>query len=105
MHEDLADLIPLFLGEARERLARLHELLPQVGISPEALHGARRELHTLEGSSRMLGLGGLATLCRDGQGMLADEVALPIAAVADVLDHVGIALDELASAAGSSPCA
>ena len=97
VHDELADLIPLFLGEARERLARLHELLPQVTSSSQALLGARRELHTLEGSSRMLGFAALATLCRDGQGLLADESSLPIPAVASVLHRVGDALAEIAS--------
>jgi chemotaxis protein histidine kinase CheA len=94
--EELADLIPLFLGEARERLARLHELLPQVEAAPQALHGARRELHTLEGSSRMLGLADLATLCRDGQSMLADDRAIPLERLGVLLGRVADALARVA---------
>ena len=89
MDEELADLIPLFLGEARERLSRLHELLPQVGAHPPALLGARRELHTLEGSSRMLGFASMAAICREGQTLLADERDLAVARVRELLAQLG----------------
>ena len=101
MDDELADLIPLFLGEARERLARLYELLPQMGQSPPALLAARRELHTIEGSSRMLGFAAMATLCREGQTLLAEEASIPTEQVAGLLDRVREALAAVAPA--SSP--
>ena len=99
MDDELADLIPLFLGEARERLARLYELLPQVASAPPALLAARRELHTLEGSSRMLGFATMATICREGQALLADETTIATDHVAALLDRVR---DALASVEGAA---
>jgi len=95
--DELADLIPLFLGEARERLSRLYELLPQVASHPPALLGARRELHTLEGSSRMLGFGSMANLCREGQTLLADERDLGVARVGELLVELGDLLATVAA--------
>ena len=99
MDDELADLIPLFIAEARERLARLYELLPQVASAPPALLAARRELHTLEGSSRMLGFGTMATICREGQALLAEDAAIATDHVAALLERMRDALAAVAGAA------
>ena len=71
MHEDFADLVPLFVEEARERLDRLACLVPQVEREKEAVLEAKRELHTLKGAGRMMQIGPLAELAH-----AAEEVVL-----------------------------
>lgn len=59
------DLLPLFLSEATDRLDRLDHILrpvpPQEGS--EEWRSARRELHTLKGAGRMMGLADIAEAC------------------------------------------
>lgn len=59
------DLFPLFLAEAADRLDRLDELLcnGMLGRDSEEWKAARRELHTLKGASRMMGLVDFAEVC------------------------------------------
>ncbi len=70
MEPEFADLIPLFVGEARGRLDRLAGLCPRVGAESHAATEARRELHTLKGAGRMLRLGAFAELCHAAEGVL-----------------------------------
>lgn len=62
MHEDFADLVPLFVEEARERLDRLAGLVARVETEKESVLEAKRELHTLKGAGRMMQIGPLAEL-------------------------------------------
>ena len=63
MDPEFADLIPLFVDEARDRLERLASALPRLERDPEALIEAKRELHTIKGAGRMLQLAAVAELC------------------------------------------
>lgn len=71
MDGELSELVPVFVGEARERLQRLADLIPRLRDDAAALTEAKRELHTLKGAGRMMGLAGFAELCH-----AAEEVAL-----------------------------
>jgi chemotaxis protein histidine kinase CheA len=71
VHEDFADLVPLFVEEARERLDRLAGLVLRVESEPEAVIEAKRELHTLKGAGRMMQIVPLAELAH-----AAEEVVL-----------------------------
>ena len=57
------DLLPMFVAEARERLQRLALLAAAIGGDATAVAEARRELHTIKGAARMLGLAPIAELC------------------------------------------
>jgi chemotaxis protein histidine kinase CheA/CheY-like chemotaxis protein len=68
---ELADLIPLFVEEARDRIERLATSLPRLESEPQAMVEAKRELHTIKGAGRMLQLGPLAELCHAAEEVLA----------------------------------
>ncbi|HEX5758115.1 MAG TPA: response regulator [Thermoanaerobaculia bacterium] len=70
MTSELADLVPLFVEEARERLEKLGGLLPRLEGEPQAAVEVRRELHTLKGAARMLRLGTFAELCHAAEEAL-----------------------------------
>ena len=66
------DLLPLFRSEAFDRLDRLDGVLAQ---GPPARDGelwrvARRELHTLKGAGRMMGLAEIAEACHQAEDAL-----------------------------------
>lgn len=63
------DLLPLFLAEATDRLDRLDEILAPVAPTEgsEEWRSARRELHTLKGASRMMGLPDIADACHQAE--------------------------------------
>ncbi|MEN8163565.1 MAG: Hpt domain-containing protein, partial [Acidobacteriota bacterium] len=69
------DLLPLFLSEAVDRLNHLDEILGPVAPDrdSEEWRSARRELHTLKGASRMMGLIEIAEACHHAED--AFEVA------------------------------
>lgn len=94
---EIQDLLPLYLTESRRRLERLTELAPRVGEAAAAAE-ARRELHTLKGSSRMLKLRHIADLCHRGEALLEVDAASP-GGLMTVLDDVTEALEELARGA------
>ena len=53
MDDELLELVPVFVAEARERLQRLADLVPALAREPAALVEIKRELHTLKGAGRM----------------------------------------------------
>src|SRR4051812_50204723 len=68
---EFADLIPLFVEEARDRLERLASSGPRLEADPQSVVEAKRELHTLKGAGRMMRIGALAELCHAaGEGGL-----------------------------------
>ncbi|HEX2162988.1 MAG TPA: Hpt domain-containing protein, partial [Thermoanaerobaculia bacterium] len=71
MEHELADLVPVFVEEARERIDHLTAVTPRVPAGGEAAIVAKRELHTLKGSARMLGLDAFAELCHAAEDALA----------------------------------
>jgi len=67
---EFADLIPLFVEEARDRLERLASSVPKLEVDPAAVVEAKRELHTLKGAGRMMRIGALAELCHAAEEVL-----------------------------------
>ncbi|RLE35890.1 MAG: hypothetical protein DRJ61_02100 [Acidobacteria bacterium] len=63
------DLIPLFLSEALDRLDHLDEILGKTAPAQDSedWRSARRELHTLKGASRMMGLIEIAQACHQAE--------------------------------------
>jgi chemotaxis protein histidine kinase CheA len=68
---EFADLVPLFVEEAKDRIERLATSLPRLENEPQAMVEAKRELHTIKGAGRMLQLGALAELCHAAEEVLA----------------------------------
>jgi chemotaxis protein histidine kinase CheA len=67
---EFADLIPLFVEEARDRLERLASSVPKLEADPQSVVEAKRELHTLKGAGRMMRIGALAELCHAAEEVL-----------------------------------
>ncbi len=70
MDSEFADLIPLFVEEARDRLERLATCVPRLEGDPQSVVEAKRELHTLKGAGRMMRIGALAELCHAAEEVL-----------------------------------
>ena len=70
MDAEFADLIPLFVEEARDRLERLASSVPKLEVDPASVVEAKRELHTLKGAGRMMRIGALAELCHAAEEVL-----------------------------------
>src|SRR4029077_10953649 len=70
LDSEFADLIPLFVEEARDRLERLASSVPRLEADPQAVVEAKRELHTLKGAGRMMRIGALAELCHAAEEVL-----------------------------------
>lgn len=70
MDAEFADLIPLFVEEARDRLERLASSVPKLEVDPQSAVEAKRELHTLKGAGRMMRIGALAELCHAAEEVL-----------------------------------
>lgn len=103
MEQEFADLVPVFVEEARDRVDHLASVAGQVAGGGEPGTIAKRELHTLKGSARMLGLGGLAELCHAAE----DAVAAGHPRLGDLLTRTTDALAAMltAVAAGEDPAA
>ncbi len=71
MDRELSDLLPLFLAETRDRLERLHALLPR-WKEKDTVVELRRELHTIKGAARMLQLTEIAEVAHGAENLLAD---------------------------------
>jgi chemotaxis protein histidine kinase CheA len=95
MDPEFADLVPLFVGETRERLDRLAALAPRVAADAAAAAEARRELHTIKGAARMLGMATISDLCHRVEGELQ-------AGGADAGDALARAVDTLAALVGAA---
>jgi two-component system chemotaxis sensor kinase CheA len=67
---EFADLIPLFVEEARDRLERLASSVPRLEVDQQSVVEAKRELHTLKGAGRMMRIGALAELCHAAEEVL-----------------------------------
>ncbi len=70
MPENDADLILLFLDEARERLERIALLVDHADEDRGAAVEVQRELHAIKGASRMLGLAQLSELCHRAEELV-----------------------------------
>jgi two-component system chemotaxis sensor kinase CheA len=67
---EFADLVPLFVEEARDRLERFASSIPHLEADPQSVVEAKRELHTLKGAGRMMRIGALAELCHAAEEVL-----------------------------------
>ena len=70
MNPEFADLVPLFVEEARDRIERLATFVPQMEANAESVVEVKRELHTLKGAGRMLQIAPLAELCHAAEEVL-----------------------------------
>ncbi len=96
MDADFADLVPLFVSEMRGRLERLAALAVRVDTDAEAAAEARRELHTVKGAGRMLGLVALAELCHTAEGALQTSGPGAGAALTRTVDEITGMVDAVA---------
>ena len=105
MDAEFADLVPLFVSETRARLERLASLAGRVASDAGAAAEARRELHTIKGAGRMLGLPAISDLCHRAEG----ELQLPDDGAAEALAHAVDALttmvEEVALGGGAAATA
>src|SRR3954463_2203426 len=67
---EFADLIPLFVEEARDRLERLASSVPRLEVDQQSVVEGKRELPTLRGAGRMMRIGALAELCHAAEEVL-----------------------------------
>jgi two-component system chemotaxis sensor kinase CheA len=93
---ELADLIPVFLEEARDRLERLATAVPKLEDDPEALAVAKRELHTLKGAGRMLQLAAMAELCHAAEELLGSGAGGNVPLLTRAVDRLAAMVDEVA---------
>ncbi|HHQ49195.1 MAG TPA: hypothetical protein ENK19_09990, partial [Acidobacteria bacterium] len=95
MSSGVGDLIPIFLAEARERLAALKEHLGGVESDPGAREEVRRQLHGLKGAARMLGLNDLASQCHRGEDLITGEGPVGREELLTVLRQIEAGIEEL----------
>jgi two-component system chemotaxis sensor kinase CheA len=103
MDPEFADLLPLFVGEARGRVERLSELAARLDEDGSAPPEARRELHTLKGAARMLGLAPLAELCHAAEGALKAPKHGTGALLTRVADGLAVMVDAVAQSRDPLP--
>jgi len=93
--DDLADLLPLFLREAGERLERLGQLVSGDELDQEAARLAKRELHALKGATRMMRLEKLSDLCHQGETVLDPLVPDSGGRLTEILDLISSMMTDL----------
>lgn len=96
MDPEFADLVPLFVEEARDRIERLATFVPQLDADREARVEVKRELHTLKGAGRMLRLAQLAELCHAAEEVLHNAPPGTIALLTRVVDQLSRMVDTVA---------
>ena len=67
MDEELEQLLPVFVAEARERLERLAGLAVALELDEAAAPELRRELHTLKGAAFGVGATKVGEIARRGE--------------------------------------
>lgn len=88
MDPEFADLVPLFVEEARDRIERLATFLPQMDADAQAVVEVKRELHTLKGAGRMLQIAPLGELCHAAEEVLQAHPPGTIALLTRVVDEL-----------------
>lgn len=96
MDPEFADLVPLFVEEARDRIERLATFVPQLDADRQARVEVKRELHTLKGAGRMLRLAQLAELCHAAEEVLHVSPPGTIALLTRVVDELSRMVDTVA---------
>jgi len=92
---EFADLIPLFVEEARDRLERLATHVPLLDVDPQSAIEVKRELHTLKGAGRMMRIGELAELCHAAEEVLHAARPGMIALLTRVVDELSVLVEEV----------
>ena len=95
MDAEFADLIPLFVEEARDRLERLATHVPLLDVDPQSAIEVKRELHTLKGAGRMMRIGELAELCHAAEEVLHAARPGMIALLTRVVDELSVLVEEV----------
>ena len=88
MNPEFADLVPLFVEEARDRIERLATFVPQMDGDAESVVEVKRELHTLKGAGRMLQIAPLAELCHSAEEVLHAAPPGMVALLTRVVDEL-----------------
>ncbi len=101
MDPEFADLVPLFVEEARDRIERLATFVPQLDADRQARVEVKRELHTLKGAGRMLRLAHLAELCHAAEEVLHVSPPGTIPLLTRVVDQLSRMVDTVSQ--GSDP--
>lgn len=93
---ELAELVPIFVDEVRDRLERLATLAPKLPGDEGARAEVKRELHTVKGASRMLQVGQIAELAHateelvlagpEGVGSLLTRVVDRLSSMVDTVE-------------------
>lgn len=96
MDDELAELLPVFVGEARERLQRLSDLLGHLDSdagSAAAVPEIQRELHTLKGAGRMMSIAPFGELCHAAEELLRRRPASTTRLLTAVHDALAAMVD------------
>ncbi len=93
MDPEFADLVPLFVEEARDRIERLVMFVPQMEADPQAIVEVKRELHTLKGAGRMLQIAPLAELCHAAEEVIQTSPPGLISLLIRVIDELSGMVD------------
>ena len=101
MDTEFADLIPLFVEEARDRLERLATHVPRLDSDAQSVIEVKRELHTLKGAGRMMRIGELAELCHAAEEVLHAARPGMIALLTRVVDELSVLVEAVSR--GSEP--
>ena len=101
MDPEFADLVPLFVEEARDRIERLAMFVPQLDADGQAKVEVKRELHTLKGAGRMLRVAPLAELCHAAEELLHGHPPGTVALMTRVVDQLSRMVDTVSH--GSEP--
>ena len=101
MDAEFADLIPLFVEEARDRLERLATNVPRLELDPQSAIEVKRELHTLKGAGRMMRIGELAVLCHAAEEVLHAARPGMIPLLTRVVDELSVLVEAVSR--GSEP--
>lgn len=102
MTTNLDDLLPLFLGEARDRLEKVSGVLGRGQQDAASLGEVKRQLHALKGACRMMRLTELSELCHEAESTLEVTDDDSIDQLVQALDHITTKVEELAAEQQSS---
>jgi len=100
---EFADLVPLFVEEARDRLERLASSVPRLETDPQSAVEAKRELHTLKGAGRMMRIAALAELCHAAEEVLHAARSGMVPLLTRVVDELTALVDAVSR--GEEPAA
>jgi two-component system chemotaxis sensor kinase CheA len=92
------DLLPVYLAEAGEQLEQAELLLVKIESEPEEpehLNGLFRAMHTIKGSSAVVGLARVKELAHESEQLLDSARRGAVVLTGDLADLVLAAIDEL----------